>query len=358
MAAAAVRLGTGTGRGGFLPVAWFLVPIGLGSLAAAWHSANDVLGLPAAVGDGLAAAALALLVLAAAGTATGMVRAHAAVRQTLSHPVLGCFLPAIGIALMQAAGIILPQSHDAAEVLWLLGSGVNLVFGGFLYRLWLSKPGGIERLHPGWLIPALGNMVSPVVGARLGYFELSWFFLAGGIGLWLVVAPALFQRLVFRRGLPESMFPTVFLILAPPAAAALAICALGGTMAEPVARLLMFVSLFLALGLLTLVPRFLRAPFSLAWWCCSFPAAELASAALLYHDARHTAASHALAVLLLLAASALTLVVAVATLRALVTGGGDAADGLTSPAVRPPAVRSPAVRSPVVRPSAVRPLAD
>jgi tellurite resistance protein len=214
----------------------------------------------------------------------------------------------------------------AAELCWAAGAGLNLGLSGVLFRRWLSGPGNLERLSPVWLMPAIGDLVVPLAGGRLGYRELSWFFFAGGIGLWLMLAPALFQRLAFRRPLTEAQFPWVFLILAPPAVGALALSGLGQPVVEPAARLLMFIALFLALGLVTLVPRFLRAKFSLAWWAFAFPAAALAQLLLLYHDALAAPGSHYLAVLALLAATALTGVATIATLRAALTGTLGAAE--------------------------------
>lgn len=87
-------------------------------------------------------------------------------------------------------------------------------------------------------------------------------------------------RLVLGGALPDRLAPTVAILVAPPAVAALAWIRLGGSWDDPTAKILLGVTLFQLLLLATQADRLRRLPFALSVWAYSFPLAAAATAAL------------------------------------------------------------------------------
>jgi tellurite resistance protein len=102
-----------------------------------------------------------------------------------------------------------------------------------------------------------------------------------GIGalLWVMLQPALLNRIVSGPALPPRLRPTLAILLAPPAVGSLALATLTGDFgAAPLAVL--GLAVFLALVLATMGKEFLRVPFGVSWWALTFPSAALCAAVL------------------------------------------------------------------------------
>jgi len=257
-----------------LPVPFFVVVMGLGGLALAWRRAEHLFALPVAVSaplTALAAAVFAVLLMAYTAKA---VRHRAAVAAEFAHPVRGSFFPTITISMLLLAIPAYDASPWAGHALWATGAVLHLMLTVVAMNRWIHHPGTeLAHLNPAWFIPVVGNVLVPVLGVRLYPAEVSWFFFAVGIVLWLALLTLVLNRLFFHGPLPERLRMTLFILVAPPAIATVAWLALADV--GPVAHILYSVALFFALLLLTNAPRFLRTRFYLSAWACSFPLAAL-----------------------------------------------------------------------------------
>ena len=301
-----------------VPVPLFAVVMGLGGLGLAWRRAHEVLGWPGAIGE-------AVLILAAAGFvailalyATKLARRPAAVRAEFRHPIRVNFFPAISISTLLMAGALLPHAMGLAEALFLIGAAGQLVLALAIINRWITHNIEIQHSNPAWFIPVVGNILVPVFGVRLGWPELSWFFFSVGVVFWLLLFTIVLYRIIFHDQLPQKFLPTLFILMAPPAIGLAAYLQLNGGAFDGFARVLLFSGLFIALLLLTMAPLFLRLSFFVSWWAYTFPSAALAIASLAYHEHRADAGSEALAVVVLLVATAIIATVAVRTTVALV----------------------------------------
>jgi tellurite resistance protein len=303
-----------------LPLPLFAAPMGLGGLALAWRQGAADLGLPGAVGEALAALALAVFVAVALGYAAKALRHPAATMAELAHPVRGVFTSAATVALIIAALAVLPWSRDAGTALLALGAAAHLAVAVVLLARWIGHPTEIAHAVPTWLIPLVGNILVPLGAVPAGWPELGWLFFGLGAGLWVFVTPILLHRLIFHPELPPRLLPTLAILLAPPSVAMLSWLALTGGGLDPMARVLFGLAVFFALALAALAPRLARLPFFLSWWAYTFPLAAFAAAAARYAAAIGGALPEAAALGLLAAASLVVALVASCTLRALVRG--------------------------------------
>jgi tellurite resistance protein len=126
------------------------------------------------------------------------------------------------------------------------------------------------------MIPLVGNILAPALGARMGFVELSWMMFGIGLFLWLAVQPLLLHRLVAGPALPPPLRPSLVILLAPPAVGALALIALMGQGAAP-ALAFIGLALLVAAVLLSLAGELARIPFALPWWGVTFPSAAFAA---------------------------------------------------------------------------------
>jgi len=298
-----------------VPVPLFATVMGLGGLGLAWRRAHEALGLPSVVGEAVLALAAVAFVAVAGLYLSKALRHPAAVKAEFAHPVRSSFFPTISIGLMILAGAALPYAPKVAEMVWLFAAALHLTFAVTLMGRWIGRPHELQTFNPAWFIPVVGNVLAPLVGVRLGYVEVSWFFFAVGVVFWLALLPVLLYRVIFHDMVPARLVPTLFIFLAPPAVGFLSYMQLNGGVLDAAARVLFFTALFTALLLVRLAPMFLKVPFAVSWWAFTFPSAATAVAGLSYHHALGGGAASATLAGALLAAA--TVIVALVTLRTL-----------------------------------------
>ena len=266
----------------FLMPGWYAVVMGLCGLALAWHRAQPLMG------DGAAAAALAIGTLAAAVFAVLAVatvlrgwRHPEAWAEDRRHPVRHTFIAALPIAiiLLATVGVALFGPHPLARVLWWLGSLAQwFVTAWVLARWWRgASAGGLQwaGVTPALFIPIVGNVLVPLAGVPLGHAE--WAAAQFGIGLlfWPVVLTLLVVRLAVQGLWAERLLPTAFIFIAPPVVVGLSLLQLGAPALWGWACWGM--GLFSFVWAATLVRRIAALPFGLPHWGMSFPLAALAA---------------------------------------------------------------------------------
>ena len=303
-----------------LPLPLFTATMGLAGLALVWYRSQALWGWPGAVGDGIALlAAASFVAMALAYGLKGLLYPRAAWGE-IAHPVLINFLPAVPISLVLLGGLS-AGTEPLSTILWGSGAALQLIVVLAIVTSWTLPQMELASLNPVWYIPAVGNVVVPITAAQAGYPEIGWFFFSVGIFFWLILMTLIYYRLICAPNLPEFLLPTLFILLAAPAAAYLAWVALmdGG---EPgiVGRLLYYKALFTFLLLLIRVPRLVRVPYYPSWWGYTFPLAAFSMASQHFTQAYFGPAA-SLAVMVLVAATTLVIgIVFVATVIKLGSG--------------------------------------
>lgn len=304
----------------YLPVALFTTVMGVAGLALAWAKASALAGAPALPGLCLRWAATALYVFLFVLYALKGLRYPAQVAAERAHPVQVNFFPAISTGMVLLSIAWLPTLPGVAHVLWSVGAAAHLALTLLSVGSWIFHPHySIQHASPAWFIPAVGNILMPIVGMQWAPPDISWFFFSIGLVFWLVLMTIVLYRLFFHEPLPPPMRPTLAILLAPPSAGFVAYLALTGQV-DGFARVLYSMALFMFLLLASHVRQFARLPFSTAAWGYSFPLAALTMASL---EMAHRSASAWYAVLawaLLALLSVLVSWLAWLTLRAAARG--------------------------------------
>lgn len=293
------------GRLEHFPVSLFSTVMGTAGLAIAWKKAHVVLGLPAAVWQGLAVAASAVFVFLAAVYALKVLRHPRAVAAERAHPIRVNFFPTISIGVLLLSIVWSESYPSVAAGMWAAGATLHLAFTLMAMSSWIHHTHyDVKHANPAWFIPVVGNIIVPVVGVRFAPAEVSWFFFSIGLVFWVVLLTIVMYRLFFHEPLPARLTPTHFILLAPPSVGFVAYTALTGQL-DGFARVLYYTALFLTLLLASNVRRFLRGPFFISAWAYSFPLAAMTIASLVMYAKTQLAFFAGVAVVLLAVLSAI-----------------------------------------------------
>lgn len=270
----------------FLFPGWYAVVVGLAGLSLAWQHAvplmGEMAGLAAMVLGGLAAAVFAVLAVA---TVLRARRHPDAWQDDRRHAVRHAFIATLPLAVLLLATVAAALFGDSLGVrlLWWSGSlSQQFVTVWLMTRWWRGNAGANTRggltwaaVTPALLLPIVGNMLAPLAGTALGASD--WSAAQFGIGLmfWPVVLVLIVSRIVTQGMLPERLLPTLFIFIAPPAVAGLALLSLGAPVA--VGWACWGMALFMLLWVGMQVQRIIAAPFAVLHWAVSFPLAAFTS---------------------------------------------------------------------------------
>ncbi len=267
------------------PISFFAVVMGLCGLTLASEKLETTLGVAHRYSLALVILSAATMIVISAFYITKATRYWEAVRAEWHHPVRLSFFPAISISLLLLATTALPYEKSAALGLWLVGATFHIIATLSVVSAWIGhRSFETPHMSPAWFIPAVGNVVVPITGSSLGFVEVSWFFFAVGMVFWVVLLTLVFNRLIFHNPLPERLYPTLVILVAPPAVGFIAYLHLNGHVLDPFARILYYVGVLFLLVVATQIGRFFRLPFALSWWAYSFPLAAITIATFSYAD--------------------------------------------------------------------------
>jgi tellurite resistance protein len=300
----------------------FGIAYGLAGLAIGWRYAAQVDLAPAVVADILfAVAALAWLALLA-GYLAQVPRRPGRWHAELAHPAFGPFVSLIPIVGMLLAIGLLPGSPTAGRWLLAVFTVATIALAGWITGQWIVDGVQPERLHPGYVLPAVaGGLIAAIGAALAGWTGLAWVFFGLGLVSWLVLEALIMSRLYLRGPLPEPLRPTLAIATAPPALAGLAYLALMRGRVDAIAFALAGYTLLAVIVQVRLAGVYRQLHFSLAFWAFAFPYAAVATFALHWIEytrppgARIWAWAVLLAISAFIAALAVRSVVAVAHQR-------------------------------------------
>lgn len=264
------------------PVSFFSVAMGLLGLVLALRAAAPFLGWTAVLAEGVLWVTIAVFAVIAAVYFAKLLRHPGAVIAEWQHPVTLAFFPTMTISLLLLATALRLDIPALAEPLWIAGVAGQGVLTIAVVTGWIShRSFEVGHVTPAWFIPAVGNVIVPIAGARMGYIEISWLFFSVGMLFWGVLLSMIMNRLVFHDPIPARLFPTMVILIAPPSVAFVAYVAMMGVI-DGFARALIYIGYMFAALVLAQLPRLVRIPFAISWWALSFPLAALAMASFLF----------------------------------------------------------------------------
>ncbi|MDJ0823267.1 MAG: SLAC1 anion channel family protein [Paracoccaceae bacterium] len=267
------------------PVTFFATVMGLAGLTLALHRAELSFGWPHTASHVALVLTVADFIAVAAVFTTKALREPGAFRAEWHHPVKLAFFPAISISLLLIGTAARPVWPELAHPVWYAGMLAQGALTLAVLSGWIGRrPFQPMHISPAWFIPAVGNVVVPVAGVSFGHPEISWLFFSAGMLFWIVLLTLVMNRLIFHDPLPGRLYPTLAILIAPPAVGFLAWLQLIGGQLDAFAHMLYGITLVFLGLVLTQAPGFRNLPFALSWWALSFPVAALTIATLRYAE--------------------------------------------------------------------------
>lgn len=292
--------------------------MGLAGLTIATERLAPTYGIPTPIVLVLLVITAIVWVVVAAAYVVKWVRFPQSVIAELNHPIRLSFFPASSIGLMLIASATYQFLPAAAEALWWVSITIQLAFTlVVLYRWMHVEHFTTEHNSPAWFIPIIANLLVPILGAQLGYLEVSYFFFAIGIVFWLPLMAISLNRSFFFAPIPKKLMPTLFILIVPPAIGFVAWTSLHAGVLDDFGRILFFVALFMTLMVISQAKRFVGLPFALSWWAFSFPIASITIATTVYAELTESWFFAMLAISLYVALIAVIVMLTVKTLAAL-----------------------------------------
>ena len=302
------------------PVTMFAGILGLTGLGLAWRQASVVLGWPAFIGELICWFATGYAIAIYLLYAIKITRHPTHVYDDFYHPVRGNFITAGSMGLMLLASAAIPYSIVMAEVLWVTGAISTVALTLIIIKSWFIRQSIIKQMTPAWFIPPVGIIVAPIAGYTLGYHDLSWMMMGVGIIFWILLFTIFFNRQLFHPAISDSLRPTLFILITPPALCAIGFTILQGGYMDNAAKMMYGIALFIALLMLVKIKRFIGIPFGMPWWSYTFPMTALSMASILYHDQDGGGISAAVAQIILVITTTMVIYVLARTLIAFANG--------------------------------------
>lgn len=268
----------GQSRLSHFPVSFFSSVMGMAGFSIALAKAESVYNLDSRVSFTISMITIVLFLTLLVIYSLKFINQKQDVMQELHHPIKISFFPTVSISLILLSISMLHINAALANILWLIGTGLHLVFTLYVMNAWINHDHfNINHMNPAWFIPIVGNILVPIAGVSLGYTDVSWFFFSIGIIFWPVLLTIIYYRVIFHPALPGKLIPTFFILIAPPAVGFLSYLQLNGEL-DNFARVLYYSALFFTLLVFTQFRKFSKLQFFLSWWAYSFPMAAISIA--------------------------------------------------------------------------------
>ncbi|GAA2641080.1 hypothetical protein GCM10010399_88530 [Dactylosporangium fulvum] len=256
----------------------FGISYGLSGLANCWGYAA-VLGLaPRLVADVLFIIGGVVWLVLMAGYLPAVPRRPGGWRAELADPVMAPFVSLIPIVGMLMSIGLMPHALTAGRWLFGVSAAVTIVLAGWLSGQWIVGELDRDRLHPGYVLPAVaGGLIAAIGAALAGWPGAARTFFGFGLVAWLLIGSVILARLYFRPPLPPALQPTLAIDVAPPALAGLAYLSVTHGRIDAVAFTLAGYTLLAALVQVRLVGLYRHLHFAAGFWAFAFPYAAVAT---------------------------------------------------------------------------------
>ncbi len=187
----------------------------------------------------------------------------------LNHPIKNNFIGLLGVTFLLISVIVFPYSYKVALTLFIIGGGVQLLYGIFFTeRIWL-KTHHFNFITPALYLPTVaGNFVSALVAGLFEFNTLGMLFLGIGFFSWLSLESIIMNRLK-KETISNDFKPTLGIMMAPPAIAGAACISLNLN-ESPVLYFLIGYALFQFFIFLKFLPSLFKEQFKLSFWAFSF----------------------------------------------------------------------------------------
>jgi tellurite resistance protein len=251
------------------------IALGLGGLSGGWRTAAG-LGAPAWPATSLAALCLGVwttVTLMYVVKGRGDPRALIAdLRDPEQGFALG-YIPVIPLLLLAHA----PRARGY-YILDLALVALLAIVTAALVAHWITTPRERDAIHPGFSLPVIGGPFIACISLQAnGWHSLAQGAFAVGVFFWMMVGTLIVGRLMTEQRLSDARFPTLAVLMVPPATASIAWFALNDNRITALGTGLAGVLTMMAMIQLFILPEYLRRPFAIAAWSFSFPLTSTAN---------------------------------------------------------------------------------
>ena len=273
----------------FLPVSIFGAVMGLSGLCFAWRIADKLWGLNFGISEPVAVIAIGLFIILTVAFIVKFRNNPSLPIKELDHPVAGSFYATFIISLLLIPGLLLPYAPALATLIWVIAALAMLLFAWYVLRKWLDHQQLPENAMPAWVIPIVGTLDVPIVGAHLhiyGIHEICMVFFGIGLVFTFILLTMIVSRLMFQAAIPTPMQPTLLILTGPLALAFTGYESLTGIQ-DVFATVIFYFNIFLFALLaskIIILPK--ACPFFVSWLSVSFPMAAVTISALHYAEHR------------------------------------------------------------------------
>jgi tellurite resistance protein len=253
--------------------------VGVGGLGTGWRAAAVLWGVPAAVGEGLMAIAVATWLALVLLYVAKWVWAREAALAEWRQPLLCCYVGLGPAATLLAALAVRPHAPDAARWLFVAGAAGQVAFA--VWRTGALWAGGRDppATTPVLYLPTVaGGFVLSTAASALGHATLGALAFGAGLFSWLALESVILHRLLAHAPLAVPLLPTLGIQLAPPVAGCVAYLGLAAGAPDRFALALLGYGLLQAMVLVSVVPRIRVQPFAPSYWALTFGVPALATA--------------------------------------------------------------------------------
>jgi len=307
----------------YLPVALFGSVMGITGLASAWNLAHGLYGTPLWIGQLIGGLAIVIFILMGTGYAIKAATGFDAVKAEFQHPIAGNLFGTFFINLLLIPMPIAEYSLRLARWIWVAGTLGMIVFAWVIISRWLGSRQQPGHATPAWIVPMVGLIDIPLSVPTLqihGQEELLTFSL--GLGLFFAVPlfTLVMSRLFFEEPLPDSLQPSLMILVAPFALGFSAYVNITGTVDRFASALYVLTIFMLSVVIGRIRYLAICCPFRLSWWAVSFPSAGAAVCALRYAQHTSNVFTDSVAIVLLIGVTLLLFAMTLKTLTNLARG--------------------------------------
>ena len=307
----------------YFPVSLFGAVMGLTGLSVAWRLAHARYGAPAWAADGIAVAAVTAFGLIVLGYGVKAVTAPSAVVAEFRHPIAGNLFGTLLISVLLLPIVLAPYTLLAARIMWAAGAILMVSFAWLIVSRWMSDRQQIAHATPAWIVPVVGLLDVPLALPGLGLPPMHGVMvMALAVGLFFAVPlfTLIISRLLFEAPMPDSLQPTLLILIAPFAVGFSAYAVTTGQI-DIFAQALYMLTLFMLAVLLPQLRHLLACcPFRVTWWAVSFPLAASSIAGLRFAAAEPGVITDAIALGLLALATLVIMALLLRTLYGIARG--------------------------------------
>jgi tellurite resistance protein len=256
-----------------LPISIFAVVMGLSGLSISTHKFAEHFDITSIylLNEYLSIFSLAVFAILSILTILKFIKYPKSLKNEWNHPIKISFFPTISISMLLLSVSLMPWFKEEVYYLFLCGLSLQLFLSLMVINRWI-KDAKFETHHmnPAWFIPAVGNVIVPVIAMEYDMVETSWFFFSFGMIFWLILLSIVMNRLFFHTPLPKFLLPTLCILIAPPSVGFIAYFKMIGDI-DSFARIIYYIALLFTIIVAMKTLRLMKLSFMLSWWSYSFP---------------------------------------------------------------------------------------